>query len=68
MIFPFILNIVAKNVNEVVNMNLLCPIIAQSDPQDCKNQNGQLETGTWDVGGITGACSCNILMLKYKYS
>lgn len=39
MIFQFILN-----VNEVVNMNLLCPIIAQSDPQDCKNQNGQLET------------------------
>lgn len=44
MIFQFILNIVAKSVNEVVNMNLLCPIIAQSDPQDCKNQNGQLET------------------------
>lgn len=44
MIFQFILNMGAKNVNEVVNMNLLCPIIAQSNPQDCKTQNGQLET------------------------
>lgn len=63
MIFQFILNIVAKSVNEVVNMTLLCPIIAQSDPQDCKKPKWSatdFKSGTWmaSLGHVPVIFSC----------
>lgn len=53
----------AKNINEVVNFNLLCPIIAQSDPQDCKKpkwSSRDFKSGTWvaSLGHVPVIFSC----------
>lgn len=53
----------AKNINEVVNINLLCPIIAQSEPQDCKKpkwSSRDFKSGTWvaSLGHVPVIFSC----------